>query len=73
MRVNLSIPDELVAQIDERCRELCVNRSAYICMSMKRQMEQEKALQSLPDMLATMQRAVDESVANRLHQGSKQG
>lgn len=54
MRVNLNIPDELVAQIDAKAKSLFVNRTAWIIMALSEKLKQDDALISLPAVLETM-------------------
>ena len=61
MRINYNCPDELLAKIDNRAKELSMNRSAYMNMAIARQIESEEALKNLPYMLETINRALDES------------
>ena len=65
MRLNMNVPDDLLAKIDDRARTLGVNRSAYMCMCIARQIETEEMAISLPQMIEAMNRAIDESKAVR--------
>ena len=58
MRVQLVMPDDLVAQIDVFARRYGVSRSAYMVMSMSQKVQSEQVMQSMPElqtMMTTMQ------------------
>lgn len=51
LRVQLIMPDDLVAKIDEVSKSLNISRSAYICMSVSQKLQQDNLIDSLPEML----------------------
>lgn len=61
MRINYNCPDELLAKIDTRAKELSMNRSAYMNMAIARQLESEELMKNLPRLIATVDSAVEES------------
>lgn len=61
MRVNYICPDDLLAKIDERAKQLSMTRTAYINMAVSRQLENEEMIKNLPAMLDTFNRAIEES------------
>lgn len=66
MRVNLLMPDDLVAKLDERARYLNISRSAYINMSVSRQLDVDQMSKNLPSLIEALNKAVDESHSQRL-------
>lgn len=54
MRLNLNIADELVEKIDERCKQLYINRSAYINMATARQIEMDTIMLNMPEMISVL-------------------
>lgn len=54
MRLNLNIADELVEKIDERCKQLYINRSAYINMATSRQIEMDTIMLNMPEMISVL-------------------
>lgn len=53
-RVNLNFPSDVLAKIDNRSRELGMTRTSFVAMCVTRQLEEEEALKSLPDILSAM-------------------
>lgn len=56
MRVNLNIPDELVAQIDARAKSLFVNRTAWIVMTLSQKLREDGLIEKMPDMVDIMRK-----------------
>lgn len=71
MRINLSIPDELLKRVDESAKKLNMNRSAFVSMSITRQLESEQIINNLPSMLETFNNAIEESKQLRLNTANK--
>lgn len=71
MRINLSIPDELLKRVDESAKKLNMNRSAFVSMSITRQLESEQIINNLPSMLETFNNAIEESKQLRLNTAHK--
>ena len=44
MRLGINLPDELVAQIDERAKSLYISRSAYIATALSQKLQSDKML-----------------------------
>lgn len=61
MRLNYNCPDELVAKIDARAKELAMNRSSYMNMALARQLESEELMKNLPRLISTFDNAIEES------------
>ena len=65
MRVNYICPDDLLAKVDERAKQLSMTRTAYINMAVSRQLEYEDMIKNLPAMIDTFNNAIAES--KRIH------
>lgn len=66
MRVNLLMPDELVAKLDERAKSLNISRSAYINICVSRQLDVDEMSRNVPALIEALNKAVDESRAKGL-------
>ena len=60
-RVNMYLPNDILARVDARCDELCLSRSAYVVMALNRQMEADDMSKNLPELLSVFNRAIEES------------
>lgn len=58
MRLGINLPDELVAQIDERAKALYISRSAYIATALSQKLQSDKMLDNMPELMQTMKEAV---------------
>ena len=65
-KITLSLSDEVAAQMEAMAKSLGLNRSAYVSMCIKRQMEEDTLMKQLPQLTRVMQEAID-------HVKSKQG
>lgn len=54
MRVQLVMPDDLVAQVDEFAKRYGVSRSAYMVMTMSQKVQSEQVMQSMPELQSMM-------------------
>lgn len=54
MRVNMNIPDELVALIDAKAKSLYVNRTSWIVMALAQKLRDDGLLEKIPDMVDIM-------------------
>lgn len=50
----MNFADDLVPRIDERCKQLCINRSAYINMAVARQLEMDAVMLNLLEMVIVL-------------------
>lgn len=58
MRLGINLPDELVAQIDERAKALYISRSAYIATALSQKLQSDKMMDNMPELMKTMKEAV---------------
>lgn len=54
MRVQLVMPDDLVAQVDQFAKRYGVSRSAYMVMTMSQKVQSEQVMQSMPELQSMM-------------------
>lgn len=54
MRVNMLIPDELLKQIDEKAKSMHINRTAWVVMTLSKQLQQDYLMDNLPDLIEKM-------------------
>lgn len=59
MRINITISEELVRQVDERAKQMFISRSAYISTALSQKMQADDAMRMLPEMAKTMQDAME--------------
>lgn len=59
MRINITMDEELIKKVDEVAKKMFVSRSAYISFAVSQKMQADKMLDNLPDMVKTMQDAVE--------------
>ena len=70
MRLGINLPDELVAQIDERAKFLYISRSAYIATALSQKLQSDKMLDNMPELMQTLKEAVCISKQKSLPAGS---
>lgn len=61
IRVNLYFPVALLEKVDKRAKELNMTRSAFMTMSVSRQLENDELIKNIPQMLETFNSAIAES------------
>ena len=54
MKVTVNIPNELLKEIDERAKSMYLSRSAYVTMTLSQRLQQDKVLDSMPEMLQAL-------------------
>lgn len=58
IRTNLTIPEEIVAQLKDASKELGLTQSAYVSMAIKNQIDRDKMMKELPAMTDALQKAI---------------
>lgn len=58
IRTNLTIPEEIVAQLKDASKELGLTQSAYVSMAIKNQIDRDKMMKELPAMTDALQKAM---------------
>lgn len=59
MRLNITLSEELVNQIDKRAKSMFVSRSAYIAMALTQKMQADDAMANLPAMASAFHDALE--------------
>lgn len=59
MRVNINMDEELLKSVDEQANKIHVSRSAYIAFACTQKIQNDKMLESMPDMLRAFQIATE--------------
>lgn len=54
-RVNISINEDLLTELDDMCIELATTRSGYISMALKVKLAQDKAVFATPKMVTAVE------------------
>lgn len=55
MKVSLNISDDLVKMVDARAEALHITRTAWISMTISQKLQQDDVLDTLPELLRSMQ------------------
>lgn len=58
-RLNITLSEELLKEIDERANELYISRSAYIATALKQKMQADDAMKMLPELNMRMKEAIE--------------
>ena len=48
MRINLNVPDELLAQVDDAAKAMYMTRTAWLIMAMQQRLQTDTVAKSLP-------------------------
>ena len=71
-KITLSLSDEVAEQMEAMAKSLGLNRSAYVSMCVKRQMEEDTLMKQLPQLTLVMEQAVNELRSKRNEDEKKQ-
>lgn len=71
MRININISEDLLNQIDEKAKALFISRSAYIATALNQKLQNDKLMDSMPEMLQTMKSAVELEKTKRVSSDSE--
>lgn len=58
MRLSINLSEDLVKQIDEKAKELYISRSAFIATALSQKLQNDKVLDTMPNLMKTMQDAI---------------
>lgn len=53
-RVNFTIPEDLLEQMDKEASALHLNRSAYITVAISQKIQADEAMRNLPALIAKL-------------------
>lgn len=54
MKITINIPEDLLKDVDERAKSMYLSRSSFINMTLSQRLQQDKVLDSMPEMLQTL-------------------
>lgn len=54
MRINMHIPDDLLAEIDRQAQQMHVNRTAWVIMVISHHIQSNAIVSHLPELLKRM-------------------
>lgn len=57
MRINITLPDYLVKDVDSRAKELGTSRSAYIAMALQCKAQYDDMMKAMPKMTELVNKA----------------
>lgn len=61
VRINVSLSEELLYEIDRRAKKLNLTRSAFIAMTASYKMQQDDLIEKLPQMVEAAKKIQEES------------
>lgn len=59
MKINYSIPEDVLEKVDIRAKELGISRSAFITMTLSQALMQNDFINQLPKMLAMVDKTME--------------
>lgn len=54
VRLNISLPSELVESVDKACKEIGCARSVYIAIALRSKLNSDAMMEKMPEMVAMM-------------------
>lgn len=60
MTINISLPEEVLKFIDEEKAKMNVSRSSFIVYCVKRVIEADRIISSMPELITSVNRMTDE-------------
>lgn len=58
MKINITLSEELIKEIDQRAKAMYISRSAYIATALSQKMQADDAMLLLPELSKAIQDAV---------------
>ena len=59
MRLNITLADSLVKEVDEKAKAMYLSRSAYIAMALTEKLQKDKTMDNMPEMLRLFRDALE--------------
>lgn len=59
MRLNITLADSLVKEIDEKAKAMYISRSAYIATALTEKLQKDKTVDNMPEMLKVFKEALE--------------
>lgn len=54
MRINITLNDELLKEVDTMATKLNVSRSAYIAFALSQKLQSDKLIETMPQMMLAL-------------------
>lgn len=54
VRLNISLPSDLVESVDKVCNEISCTRSAYIAIALRAKLNSDAMMEKMPEMVSMM-------------------
>lgn len=54
MRINITLNDELLKEVDAMASKLNVSRSAYIAFALSQKLQSDKLIETMPQMMLAL-------------------
>lgn len=70
-KITLSLSEEVATEMEAAAKSLGLNRSAYVSMCIKRQMEEDALMKQLPNLSRVMEEAIKEVQHKRVESDKK--
>ena len=59
MKANINLPEDVLEKTDKRAKALGLSRSAFITMTLSEKLMQTDVIESIPEMLKSIQKLAD--------------
>lgn len=59
MRLNITLADSLVKEVDEKAKAMYISRSAYIATALTEKLQKDKTMDNMPEMLRLFRDALE--------------
>lgn len=59
MRLNITLADSLVKEVDEKAKVMYISRSAYIATALTEKLQKDKTMDNMPEMLRLFRDALE--------------
>ena len=64
MRININLDEELIKKIDEEAKKKYISRSSYIAFAVSQKIQNDKFIESMPELIKTVDKAVEQNKKN---------
>ena len=58
-RINLTIDENLLKQLDEQANKMHISRSAYISVAISQKIQSDETLKALPELIKLAQKGLE--------------
>ena len=64
MRINITMNDKLVKEIDKAAKEMYVSRSAFLALAAAKMIKEDKMVEIMPELIAAVRMIVEHDKSN---------